>query len=69
MNEVIGSRDFVYNIEFTSFKNEKHACSLGKISVFKDEVLNDTIGDEVLGWFEETIEKSQECNELLLQQI
>jgi hypothetical protein len=36
----------------TFFKNQKHACSLGKISVFKDEVLNDTIGDEVLGWFE-----------------
>jgi hypothetical protein len=52
LNEVIGSRDFVYNIEFISFKNEKHACSLGKISVFKDEVLNDKIGDEVLGWFE-----------------
>jgi len=40
-----------------------------KISVFKDEVLNDTIGDEILGWFEETIEKSQGCNELLLQQV
>ncbi len=49
---MIGSRDFVYNIDFTSFKNEQHACSLGKISVFKDEVLNDKIGDVVFGWFE-----------------
>jgi hypothetical protein len=31
---------------------KNHACSLGKISVFKDKALNDTIGDEVLGWFE-----------------
>ena len=41
----------VQDVEFTPFKNQKHACSLGKISVFKDAVLNDTIGDEVLGWF------------------
>lgn len=37
---------------FTTFKIAKHVCFLGKISVLKDEVLNDTIGDEVLGWFE-----------------
>jgi 5-methylcytosine-specific restriction enzyme subunit McrC len=42
----------VQDVEFTPFKNQKHACSLGKISVFNDEILNDTIGDEVLGWFE-----------------
>jgi hypothetical protein len=48
----MGSSDFVYNIEFTQFSNNKHACFLMKISVFKDEVLNDTIGDEVLGWFD-----------------
>ena len=41
----------VQDVEFTPFKNQKHACSLGKISVFNDEILNDTIGDEVLGWF------------------
>lgn len=43
----------VQDLEFTSFKNEKHACALGKISVFKDTILNDKIGNEVLGWFEE----------------
>jgi 5-methylcytosine-specific restriction enzyme subunit McrC len=41
----------VHNVEFTPFKNEKHACSIGKISVLKDEVLNDKIGDEILSWF------------------
>jgi hypothetical protein len=34
------------------FKNCKNAFSLVKISIFEDEVLNDTIGDEVLGWFD-----------------
>jgi hypothetical protein len=46
----MGSSDFVYNIEFIPFSNNKHACFLMKISVFTDEVLNYTIGDEVLGW-------------------
>ena len=41
------------NIEFTPFKNEKHACSLGKISVFKDEILNSDVGLEILDWFYE----------------
>jgi 5-methylcytosine-specific restriction enzyme subunit McrC len=43
----------VYNIEFTPFTNDKHACSLGKISVFKDDALNSTIGEMVLNWFED----------------
>lgn len=39
---------YTQNIEFTPFKNEKHACSLGKISVFKDEILNSDVGLEIL---------------------
>lgn len=36
--------------EFTPFTNEKHACSLGKISVFKDELLDEKIGEKILSW-------------------
>ncbi len=43
----------VYSIEFTPFTNDKHTCSLGKISVFKDDALNSTIGEIVLNWFED----------------
>ena len=42
----------VNNIEFTPFSNDKHSCSLGKISVLKDNVLNATIGEEIIEWFE-----------------
>ena len=38
--------------EFTPFTNDKHACSLGKISVFKDNKLNNDLGNEILKWFE-----------------
>lgn len=38
--------------EFTPFTNNKHACSLGKISVFKDNQLNNDLGNEILKWFE-----------------
>jgi 5-methylcytosine-specific restriction enzyme subunit McrC len=41
----------VNNTEFTPFTNNKHACSLGKISVFKNDILNTKIGEEVLEWF------------------
>ncbi len=41
----------VHNTEFTPFTNNKHACSLGKISVFKNDILNTKIGEEVLEWF------------------
>jgi hypothetical protein len=39
------------NCFFNSILKLKTRLFSGKISVFKDEVLNDTIGDEVLGWF------------------
>lgn len=38
--------------EFTPFTNDKHACSLGKISIFKDNMLDSEIGNVVLKWFE-----------------
>jgi hypothetical protein len=38
-----------------------------KIIVFKDEVLNDKIGDEVFGWFEGVIKETQGYNKMLLQ--
>ncbi|MEL1247682.1 McrC family protein [Flavobacterium helocola] len=38
--------------EFTPFTNDKHACSLGKISVFDTfNKLNASIGIQVLNWF------------------
>jgi len=40
------------NIEFTPFTNDKHSCSLGKISVFKNNVLNATIGEDIIDWFD-----------------
>ncbi len=38
--------------EFTPFTNDKHACSLGKISIFKDNMLDSEIGNVMLKWFE-----------------
>lgn len=38
--------------EFTPFSNDKHACSLGKISIFKDNMLDSEIGNVVLKWFD-----------------
>jgi 5-methylcytosine-specific restriction enzyme subunit McrC len=38
--------------EFTPFTNDKHACSLGKISIFDSENrLNEKIGNTILDWF------------------
>lgn len=38
--------------DFTAFSNDKHACSLGKISIFDSENrLNEKIGNTVLDWF------------------
>ena len=39
--------------DFELFKNNKHACSLGKISIFAEdkETLNETIGTTILKWF------------------
>lgn len=39
--------------DFELFKNNKHACSLGKISIFNEdkETLSETIGTTILKWF------------------
>lgn len=38
--------------DFTPFSNDKHACSLGKISIFDSENrLNEKIGNTILDWF------------------
>lgn len=39
--------------DFELFKNNKHACSLGKISIFAEdnETLNEVIGTTILKWF------------------
>lgn len=39
--------------DFELFKNYKHACSLGKISIFNEdkETLSETIGTTILKWF------------------
>ena len=38
--------------DFTPFSNDKHACSLVKISIFDSEnKLNEKIGNTILGWF------------------
>ncbi|WP_264520927.1 McrC family protein [Flavobacterium sp. N1994] len=39
--------------DFVPFENNKHACSLGKVSIFNKatETLNENIGKEILGWF------------------
>ena len=39
--------------DFELFKNNKHACSLGKISIFNEdkEGLSETIGTTILKWF------------------
>jgi 5-methylcytosine-specific restriction enzyme subunit McrC len=39
--------------DFELFKNNKHACSLGKISIFDEdkETLSETIGTTILKWF------------------
>ncbi|MFN4199606.1 MAG: 5-methylcytosine restriction system specificity protein McrC, partial [Flavobacterium sp.] len=46
------------NTDFIAFEDNRnsvtnHACSLGKISIFKEDtdVLNDQIGVDILGWF------------------
>jgi hypothetical protein len=41
-----------YFLIFSHPLSRNFSCSLGKISVFKNELLNNKIGDEVLGWFE-----------------
>lgn len=36
----------------TQTKQENHQCCLAKINIFEDDVLNDKIGDTILGWFD-----------------
>lgn len=38
-------------VEFTPFTNDKHFCSLGKISIFNNNKLDDNIGLKILNWF------------------
>jgi 5-methylcytosine-specific restriction enzyme subunit McrC len=38
-------------VEFTPFTNDKHFCSLGKISIFNNNTLDNNIGLKILNWF------------------
>jgi 5-methylcytosine-specific restriction enzyme subunit McrC len=37
--------------DFEPFKNNKHTCSLGKISIFNENKLDENIGEKILKWF------------------
>ena len=38
--------------DFEPFKNNKHTCSLGKISIFTENKLDENIGEKILKWFD-----------------
>ena len=46
------TKEFKEN-DFVPFENNKHACSLGKVSIFDSETdtLNENIGTTILEWF------------------